>query len=92
MDNKKQTFTEEYLKELHKHSSCNETQLRSSHKCGCFSCETVFNVKEITEWYKNDNEERTAICPYCWVDSVLGDSCGVEITPQLLGAMNRKYF
>jgi hypothetical protein len=34
---------------------------------------------------------RTAICPICGIDSVLGDA-SVEITAELLEAMNEYYF
>ena len=34
---------------------------------------------------------KTAICPICGIDSVLGDA-SVEITAELLEAMNEYYF
>ena len=39
----------------------------------------------------NEDFARTAICPICGIDSVLGDA-SVEITAELLETMNSHYF
>jgi len=36
--------------------------------------------------------ERTVWCPYCGMDAVFGDGCGVRPTLRLLLHMNRLYF
>ena len=42
-------------------------------------------------WIVNEDFARTAICPICGIDAVLGDA-SVEITAELLEAMNEYYF
>lgn len=49
----------------------NEERLRNAEKCGCYHCTTIFRPAEITEWTDKSYEFRTAICPYCGIDSVI---------------------
>jgi hypothetical protein len=37
-------------------------------------------------------EEPTALCPYCYTDSVLGDASGYPITEEFLKEMNKRWF
>lgn len=75
--------------EAHKSSFKNKEDLLISKKCGCFYCLRIFEPIKIEEWL--DNEE-TAICPYCGIDSVIGDSSGYTITRDFLEEMNRFWF
>lgn len=52
------------------HTLCiyNRKQILSKEYCSCFSCISRFNPSEIVEW---TDENRTAICPKCQVDSLL---------------------
>lgn len=79
---------EDYI-EAHKYSSNHKKQLLNDEKCGCFYCLTIFNPKEIMEWVDND---KTAICPYCDIDSVIGLSSGFPITKEFLKKMNKYWF
>lgn len=47
--------------------------LKNEKKCGCFYCCKIFSPNEIEDWCE-DEPDRTAICPYCWIDSVIGES------------------
>ena len=38
------------------------------------------------------NKEPTALCPYCHIDSVIGDAAGFPIIPKFLKAMNKRWF
>ncbi len=49
----------------------NREQLLKASKCGCFYCLKIFNPKEIKKWCDG---EKTAICPYCGIDSIIYDS------------------
>lgn len=49
----------------------NWEQLLKVSKCGCFYCLKIFNPKEIKKWC---DSEKTAICPYCGIDSIIYDS------------------
>ena len=83
------------VKEAHRFSNNHKEQLLQDKKCGCFYCETIFNPKEITEWLEDDNpcdKDGTAKCPYCGIDSVIGESSGYPITYDFLEEMNKYWF
>lgn len=83
---------------VHKASIYHRKQIEKSKICGCFSCEKMFPPEQIVDWVdpsdpvESDGLGRTALCPHCQIDSVIGDASGFEITPQLLDLMKRKYF
>lgn len=62
----------------------------------------MFTPDEIQEWIdwpdkpENEWEEeppgQTALCPYCQIDSVIGDGLGAEVTPWVLETMRRSQF
>ena len=90
-------MTKDQIKELlniqHYRSFRNERQIKESQICGCFYCKSIFNPEDVTEWCDNDgNGDPTALCPNCGIDSVLGDKCGVRITPSFLELMNLQFF
>lgn len=76
--------------EAHKYSSNHREQLIKDKKCGCFYCLTIFNPKEISEWVKDIRG--TAVCPYCGVDAIIGESSGYHITKEFLKKMNNHWF
>ena len=51
--------------------------------------ETFVDTDEIIDWY---DDEGTAVCPYCYIDSVIGKSSGYEITEEFLMAMEDYFF
>jgi len=59
--------------------------------CGCFYCIKIFQPSEISDWIQ-DKEDKTAVCPYCGIDSVIGDSSGYPITKDFLSKMNQYWF
>lgn len=52
----------------HKKCSANRESLLQSAVCGCFYCCEVFNPADIIKWVDNQS---TAVCPLCGIDSVL---------------------
>lgn len=61
--------------------------------CGCFYCKSIYSASEVKEWCDNDGRgDKTALCPKCGIDSVLGDATFVELTPELLELMNILFF
>ena len=76
--------------EAHKFCSNHKKALLKDQKCGCFFCLKIFAPKEITDWV--ENTEGTAICPYCDVDSVIGESSGFPITKEFLSEMKAYWF
>ena len=78
------------IKIAHKYSSNHKASLLKDTKCGCFFCLKIFSPTEIDEWI--DDVEGTAICPYCGIDSIFGDSSGYPITTEFLSEMNKYWF
>ena len=67
----------------------NKHFLEHTDKCGCFYCKKIFNPNEIQEWC---DQQMTAICPYCGVDSIIPETDKIKITNELLEELNKKYF
>jgi hypothetical protein len=77
----------------HKHSIYHREEILRSTICGCFYCLAIFPPNEITEWIDvRDGQGTTAMCPYCDIDSVIGDASGFPITKAFLKEMNEHWF
>lgn len=74
---------------IHSHTALHREEIENSSLCWCISCERNFPPSEIDEWIDNDE---TAICPYCYIDAVVGDASGFELTPQLIHRLNKIWF
>ncbi len=77
------------LNSLHAHCTNNRSSLEKSSLCGCFYCGNIFSPALVTE-YADDG--KTALCPFCGIDSVLPDSCGTPLTKELLDRMHMFWF
>jgi hypothetical protein len=74
--------------EAYRHSSKHRDEVLSSSSCACFNCLEVFPPGQIQCW---TDGEKTAFCPRCGIDSVLGDSA-VPFTRALLEEMRARWF
>ena len=74
----------------HEFSSNNYDSIRASKMCGCFYCGKIFPAEEVLDWY--DDKTKTATCPYCTIDSVIGDQTGYPITKEFLQRMKEYWF
>ena len=74
----------------HAFCSNNKPMLEKDTKCGCFYCLEIFNPAEISEWIIDS--KGTAVCPYCGIDSVIGESSNYPITQEFLQAMKEYWF
>ena len=81
---------ERQLIEAHKRSINHKKKLLKDEKCGCFYCLKIFSPQEIVEWI--EDAEGTAICPYCGIDAVIGESSGFPITKEFLNEMMQHWF
>lgn len=81
--------TEELLK-IHKLSSNHKKLLMKENICGCFYCVSIFTPQFISDWIEDDND-LTAICPYCGIDSIIPKHYSYELNKELLQKM-REYF
>ncbi|MCG9697060.1 cytoplasmic protein [Shewanella sp. Isolate11] len=77
------------IKLARKKSIYHHDDLKNSNLCGCFHCLAEFEYKDVVEWV-DDND--TALCPNCAIDSVIGDHSGIPITREFLRAMKRRWF
>lgn len=78
------------LYDAHKNSINNKKSLQNDTVCGCFYCLKIYSPKEITEWIQDT--DGTALCPYCGIDSVIGEGSGYPITEEFLKQMNKRWF
>ena len=83
-------YSDRILCQAHDCSIRNKEQLEQSKICGCFSCCRIFPPSEITDYIPD--EPPTAECPYCYVDSVIGDASGFPITKEFLRKMKKRWF
>jgi len=86
----KTKITEGDVNLAHKHSSNHRAKLQQDSRCGCFYCLRVFDPKEIVAWV--DDLDGTAVCPYCGIDSILGESSGFPIAEEFLKKMRAHWF
>ncbi|MEI8095113.1 MAG: YqiA/YcfP family alpha/beta fold hydrolase [Spirochaetales bacterium] len=91
------TLQQGLLHFAHKLSSAHEPLIRSSKVCGCFFCGKLFGPEEIVDWVEEGSSRpekpvRTALCPYCPVDSVLPESPRYRLDAAFLAQMREEYF
>ena len=82
-------MTDSIMREEHDHSINNKEEILISDKCGCFYCTTIFKPALIQKWIDNNT---TAICPYCGVDSIIGNASDFPITKAFLNKMHNIWF
>lgn len=74
------------LNAAHRHSSIHRAALLESEVCGCFYCSKTFEATAIIRWME---EEGTALCPFCTMDSVIGSASGFSVADHsFLSAMH----
>jgi hypothetical protein len=78
------------LRAAHKKCRRNRAEIERSQKCGCFYCRRIFSGDRIVDWIHTN--EQTALCPFCSVDSVIGDNSGYAITTEFLEQMHEVWF
>ena len=76
--------------DAHKFCTKHKAEIINDKKCGCFYCLSIFPPKEIDFWLEEGSG--TAICPYCRIDSVIGESSGYAITKEFLQKMHDHWF
>lgn len=79
----------EIIIKAHRFSSNNMPELQNDRVCGCFYCLKIFSPEQIERWLL---VEQTALCPYCGIDSVIGESSGYPITEEFLAEMKAYWF
>ncbi len=93
------------LSETHSKSAMNRHAIEASNQVGCFKCERIWDPLEfpIKEWIDNnplssrtpragENDNATALCPFCGIDSVIAKLSVGKITYYMLGKMEEHWF
>jgi hypothetical protein len=92
------------IREAHEHCKRNASEIGRGEWCGCFYCLATFTQTEIQDWVEerpryNNREDlessepgRSALCPRCGIDSVLGSASGFPLTAEFLGRMKSYWF
>ena len=60
----------------HKRSAHHRVELKASARCGCFYCLETFVPTDVVDWI---DDQQTALCPRCGIDSVIGDASGFPV-------------
>ena len=85
-------YTADYLKTIHSLCFNNYENITISTQCACFSCKRLFDKEAINDWVETD-KEKTAICPHCGIDAVIGDASNAPIEDsEFIDAMHKLYF
>lgn len=85
-------MTEKELKAIHKHSFMNRDEINRSKMCGCFYCERIFPAYDLDSEDDFTDWGNTALCPYCSIDSVIGDASNIPLSKELLHEMYQYFF
>ena len=76
----------------HIKATMNETMIESSNLCACFHCRNFFVPTQTKEWIEDIHNEKTALCPYCGSDSVVGDEMDYPLSEELIRKMHIYWF
>jgi len=79
----------ERVRDAHQHSAKHRAEILASDLCGCFYCEKTFGPHEIVDWV---DDQQTALCPKCGIDSVIGSASGFPIDTAFLHQMCEYWF
>ena len=88
------SFSADFLDDAHEHAFANRAEILASGTCGCFSCFATFPSTDVWEWVKQGPEQDdTGFCPYCMLDTTIGDASGLPVKDQnFLRALNERFF
>lgn len=75
----------------HSHSFNNQSEINASALCGCFNCLARYPPCEVQKWVVEQKGEKTAICPACGIDTVIGSDSGFELDADFLRMMQAEF-
>ena len=84
------TMDKSQVIKAHEFSMNHKEKLQKDTVCGCFHCLKIFSPDEIKKWI--NDPQKTALCPYCGIDSVIGSYSGFPITTEFLSEMKEYWF
>lgn len=82
-----------HIAAAHQHCIRHQAAILASGRCGCFYCLATFPPTAIRTWVPEHRPRgRTALCPHCGIDSVIGSASGYPITAEFLSQMQQHWF
>jgi hypothetical protein len=77
----------------HQFASNHRFDVLNSQICNCFHCLAQFTPSRIEEWIdENENDVgQTALCPFCGIDSVIGDK-SIVLSKEFICEMEKFWF
>jgi len=78
----------EDMRQAHKFTNNNYELLQTEQNCRCIYCLKEYRSTLIDEFTMDNN----ALCPYCWVDAVIGESSGYSYTDDEASMMYEFFF
>ena len=85
-------FTDELLREAHKHCSEHKEEILNSDVCVCCDCGKTLKPTDIIDWVE-DSGGPTALCPHCCNDALIGSASGFPVDNEdFLKAMKKFWF
>ena len=85
-------YTKEQYPDIYKHTKNNELDILRSKNCSCLFCRQTFNARKVSEWTSGKNNQMSAICPECGMDTLVGDASGYVFGIEDLKEINHEYF
>ena len=71
-----------------KHAMRNYDEVKSSKRCACYFCLQRFDSSKANYYITERDGIKTALCPFCSVDSVIGDASGYDIDGDIITELN----
>ena len=98
------SFPEETLRTAFFHILRNEDEVQRSQSCCCYQCSSIFPAHAVRDWSDESPEPypfepegwetrglRSAICPNCDFDNVIGSASGFPVTDESFVAAMHKH-
>jgi len=74
-NNEDKAMKNEQVNQIAKASYNNHAALAAADRCGCYFCQKIFPTTEVTQWV---DQQRTGICPYCGMDTLLTNTQDIK--------------
>ena len=81
---------EHTMRYAHKFCNQNYEYLKEEQTCRCIYCLKEFNSKEISDI--DICADDTVLCPYCWIDAVIGEKSGFTFSNEEAKKMQNFFF
>jgi hypothetical protein len=71
------------------HASRHRAEIQDSARCGCYFCFRTFPNTDIKTWVDSN---QTALCPFCGIDTVIGDASKHRLDGKFLRHLHTHFF